>query len=86
MNGSRKISPKMPINSPMPMARKKLVERKMLACSTFLAPSRRLMLLPAPWPSIKPKAWRIAISEKTIPVAPLAATLILLTKNVSAVL
>ena len=68
------------------MARKKLVERNTLALATFRAPRRRLILLPAPWPSMKPKACRIAIREKTIPVAPLAATLILLTKKVSAVL
>ena len=86
ISGSCKTSPKIPIKLPHKSERKKLVEAKILALSTSLPPSFLLILLPAPWPSINPKAWIIAIRANTTPVAPLALVPRRLTKKVSAIL
>ena len=43
-------------------------------------------MLPEPMPRVKPIAWKIAISEKTTPTAPLALVPSWETKYVSAVL
>ena len=44
------------------------------------------MLLPAPWPNMKPTACNIAIMPKTTPVAPEALVLICPTNQVSTTL
>ncbi len=71
--------PNTPISKPAAKDKNTLVDVNTFARSIFFAPSRRLILLPAPWPNINPNACNTAINAKTIPVAPLAETLILLT-------
>ena len=44
------------------------------------------MTLPAPMPSVKPVAWKMAMRQKTTPTAPLALVPSCETKYVSAVL
>ena len=70
ISGVRNRRPKTPITAPIKRARKKPVEANRVALSTSCWPRRREMLLPAPWPNIKPKAWKIAIRLKTTPMAP----------------
>ena len=59
-------------SAPNISAAKKAVDATLEACSPFLAPSRRAMMLPAPLPNKKPTACKTAIKPNTIPTAPLA--------------
>ena len=42
--------------TPMASAVKKLVEANRVAALVFLLPRLRLMMVPEPWPSVKPRA------------------------------
>ena len=78
---SRPAAVMMPPNT---SAVKKLVEANRVAASVFWLPRLRLMMLPEPWPSIKPSAWIMAIRLETMPTAPDALVEIWPTKKVSA--
>ena len=69
---------------PNTSAVKKLVEANRVAASVFWLPRLRLMMLPEPWHSMKPSAWRMAIRLETMPTAPDALVEIWPTKKVSA--
>ena len=61
------------------------MEAMWLAFCPSCRPSRRLMTLPEPMPTMKPKAWRMAIRLNTTPTAPVALLLFSWpTKKVSA--
>jgi hypothetical protein len=71
------------IAAPLIKEPKQPVEAVLEAASVSLAPRALEMILPEPWPNIKPKAWIIAINPKTMPTAPLALVPSLPTKAVS---
>ena len=58
--------------TPKKIADAKALEPETLAASRFFSPSLRDIMEPQPIPKVKPTAWIIAISEKTIPTAALA--------------
>ena len=84
MSGVSPAMPNTPSAAPAPTAVKKLVEAKREAAGASPLPSLRLMMLPAPCPSIKPMAWMTAIRLDTTPTAPDALVEIWPTKKVSA--
>ena len=69
---------------PKASAVKKLVEANFVAAWVSWLPRLRLMMPPAPWPSIKPSAWMMAIRLETTPTAPDALVDSCPTKKVSA--
>ena len=70
--------------TPNTRAVKKLVDANRVAAVVSRLPRLRLMMVPAPWPSIKPSAWMMAIRLETTPTAPDALVEIWPTKKVSA--
>ena len=81
-----KVRPHTVMSSPAPKEQKKLVVAKREALSTSWAPRRRLMMDPAPWPNMKPKAWMMAMRPNTMPTAPEALMPTRPTNQVSAML
>ena len=65
---------------------KNAVEASLSARFSSRLPSARLIMLPEPWPNMRPIACSINVSVAVMPMAPLALVPNRLTKKVSAML